>query len=154
MKATQITKSIPSIEIKDAVLVRLEHVVRTVLQQTKATSSAGLTIVISDDTQLQSLNRQYLGIDSPTDVLAFPAGEIDLDVGEPYLGDVIISYQRAQTQADAEGHTLEQELQLLIVHGMLHLLGYDHTSDIEKTKMWLVQDEILAQLGSPLKSPL
>jgi probable rRNA maturation factor len=154
MIAIQITESTPSIEIADDVLARMELVAQEVLRHTKTSPSAGLTLVISDDVQIQSLNRQYLGVDAPTDVLAFPSGEIDLDAGQLYLGDVIISYQRAEEQSEAGEHTLEQEMQLLIVHGVLHLLGYDHAIDSEKTKMWEVQDEILAQLGSPITSPL
>ncbi|MGD9091543.1 MAG: rRNA maturation RNase YbeY [Anaerolineales bacterium] len=154
MIAIQVTESTPSIEIADDVRDRMERVAQEVLRHTETSPSAGLSLVISDDLQIQSLNRQYLGVDAPTDVLAFPSGEIDLDSGQPYLGDVIISYQRAEAQSQAGGHTLEQEIQLLIVHGVLHLLGFDHATDSEKTEMWKVQDEILAQLGSPITSPL
>lgn len=112
-----------------------------------------LTIVISDDTQLQALNLQYLGIDAPTDVLSFPVNETDPDSGEIYLGDIIISYPRAQAQADAGGHSLQDELQLLVVHGVLHLLGYDHTDATEQARMWSIQAEILRRLGSSIAAP-
>ena len=147
MITIQVTKSTPPIEITGDILARMEHVAQEVLGYTKTSPSAELTVVVSDDAQIQSLNNTFLGVDAPTDVLAFPSGEIDLDAGQLYLGDVIISCQHAQAQADAGGHTLEQEMQLLTVHGVLHLLGYDHAIDSEKTKMWIVQDEILTLFG-------
>ena len=88
--------------------------------------AADLSIVITDDAKLQELNRQYLGSDMPTDVLSFPAEETDPDSGEIYLGDILISLPRASEQASAGGHPVEDELQLLVVHGALHLLGHDH----------------------------
>jgi probable rRNA maturation factor len=106
-----------------------------------------LTIVLSDDPQLQQLNLEYLGIDSPTDVLSFPAGETDPETGDLYLGDIIISVPKAALQATAAGHEMEQEVQLLVVHGVLHLLGHDHGEMEEKARMWKAQGEILEKLG-------
>ena len=74
----------------------------------------------------------YLGIDGPTDVLSFPASEMDPETGVHYIGDILISIPRAQAQADAAGHPLEAEVQLLVVHGVLHLLGHDHAQAEEK----------------------
>lgn len=112
-----------------------------------------LTIVISDDEQLQALNAQYLGIEAPTDVLSFPANETDPESGGIYLGDIIISYPRAQAQAQAGGHSLADELQLLVVHGVLHLLGYDHGDETEQARMWSIQSEILRRLGCSITTP-
>jgi len=112
-----------------------------------------LTVVISNDAQLQELNRQYLGIDAPTDVLSFQADELDPETGRRYLGDVIISYPRAQAQAETGGHAVPDELQLLVVHGVLHLLGHDHGVDAEKEKMWALQAEVLIRLGCAISSP-
>jgi probable rRNA maturation factor len=109
---------------------------------------AELTVVLTDDAQIQDLNHQFRDVDAPTDVLSFPAGEVDLDTGNLYLGDIIISVPRAQAQAAAEGCTLEAELRLLVVHGALHLLGYDHADEQEKAAMWVAQKEILARLNS------
>lgn len=154
MTNIHISKSAPSIEVSGDLLLHLEHVAQEVLRHTKAPPSAELTLVLSDDAQIQSLNHQFLGVDAPTDVLAFPSGETDPDGGQLYLGDVIISCRRAQIQADAGGHTFEQEMQLLIVHGVLHLLGYNHEIKLDKKKMWILQDEILSQIGSPIRSPI
>jgi len=132
----------------------LEAAAQAALQHNGSTENSELTIVISDDAHLQDLNRQFLEIDAPTDVLSFPAGEeIDPDSGAPYLGDVILSLARAKSQAEAGGHHLKDELQLLVVHGVLHLLGYDHDSEDEKARMWSAQAEILSSLGCSITGP-
>jgi probable rRNA maturation factor len=117
------------------------------LSHQTAPEPADLTIVLSDDPQLQQLNLEYLGVDAPTDVLSFPAGETDPETGDLYLGDIIISVPRAGIQAAAAGHKMEQEVQLLVVHGVLHLLGHAHAELEEKTRMWKAQGEILERLG-------
>jgi len=106
-----------------------------------------ITIVLTDDAQLHQLNRDYLRIDEPTDVLSFPASETDPETGAKYLGDILISIPRAGSQARAAGHSLEAETQLLVVHGVLHLLGHDHADPEGKSKMWKAQAEILKSLG-------
>jgi len=106
-----------------------------------------LTIVLTDDAQLHELNRNYLGIDTPTDVLSFLASETDPETARRYLGDILISIPRAEEQASAAGHTLEAEVQLLTVHGTLHLLGYDHAKAEEKARMWKAQAEVLERIG-------
>ncbi len=108
-----------------------------------------LTIVLTDDTQLQELNHDYLGIDAPTDVLSFPASETDPETGRRYLGDILVSVPRAEEQAHAAGQALEAEVQLLVVHGTLHLLGHDHARVEDKARMWKAQAEILERLGLP-----
>jgi probable rRNA maturation factor len=125
----------------------LERAALQVLGVAGADPGAEATIVLSDDPQLQDLNRQFLGIDAPTDVLSFPGGETDPDSQALYLGDVIISLTRAQAQAAAGGYALQDELQLLVVHGVLHLLGHDHAEEEEKAKMWAAQTQILESLG-------
>lgn len=126
---------------------------QTVLQQQEVWDTGDLTILITDDEQLQHLNRQFRQVDAPTDVLAFPASEVDPDTGRLYLGDIAISLPHAQAQAAAGGHSLREELQLLVVHGTLHLLGYDHTDEEEKAHMWAAQREALRALGCPLDPP-
>ena len=109
-----------------------------------------LSIAIEGDDALQALNRQYRQIDAPTDVLSFESDETDPDTGNRYLGDIIISLPRAEAQAAAAGHTVEVELQLLVVHGVLHLLGHDHGEEEEKARMWAAQRAALDQLGCVL----
>lgn len=115
------------------------------------TGPASLTILITDEAALQNLNRDFLGLDEPTDVLSFPAGD-PMPGMEPYLGDIAISLPRATAQAEAAGHPVTAELQLLTVHGVLHLLGYDHAEPEEKAAMWAAQDAVLNQLGVTIKS--
>lgn len=125
--------------LKRAALATLKH--------QSAAKTAELTLVLTDDEELQALNRQYRGIDAATDVLSFPLGENDPETGGHYLGDVIISTAKAAVQAQAKGHQVAEELQLLVVHGVLHLLGHDHATEGEKAAMWEAQGEILLGLG-------
>jgi probable rRNA maturation factor len=121
----------------------LERAAQEALRFTSTSLDSGLTILLTDDAQLRQLNRQFLGIDEPTDVLSFPAGHLDPDTNTTYLGDIILSYPRAADQAAAAGHPVEEELRLLVVHGVLHLLGYDHAEPEDQTEMWEAQDRIL-----------
>lgn len=136
-------KSNPSLQIKIAPEI-VERAALSVL--TNQSKDGDLTVVLTDDKQLQDLNQEYLGIEAPTDVLSFPATETDPETGRRYLGDILVSTPRAEKQATAAGHTLETELQLLVVHGTLHLLGFDHAKAEEKTQMWKTQAEILERL--------
>lgn len=106
-----------------------------------------LTLVLTNDKEIHGLNLQYRNVDAPTDVLSFPLNELDADSGNLYLGDVIISLDRATAQAQAKGHFLADELCFLVVHGVLHLLGYDHADETEMATMWSAQSEILGGLG-------
>ncbi len=93
---------------------------------------SALSIVIDNNEKLRELNKQFRGIDAPTDVLSFPSGEIDPETGETYLGDIIISWEKVQSQALQQ--TIECEMRLMVVHGILHLLGYDHATDTEQKR--------------------
>jgi len=125
----------------------LERAAEAALDHESQAPESELSIVLTDDAHLHELNREYLGIDAPTDVLSFPASETDPETGAPYLGDILISMPRAQAQANAASHPLESEVQLLVVHGVLHLLGHDHAETQEKARMWKAQFEILERLG-------
>ena len=128
---------------------RLREVVKGVLRCEGV--SGQVTLVITDDEGIRALNQEYLGRDAPTDVLAFGAQEAaGTFVAAPemagYLGDVIVSYPRVVAQAGDLEHSVEEELNLLIVHGVLHLLGYDHGDEQEMAVMWARQGAILAGL--------
>ncbi len=120
---------------------------KTTLRYQAASVDSEMTIVITDDEQLRRLNREFRDADTPTDVLSFPADFTDPESDAPYLGDILISYPRANQQAAAGGHSTIAELQLLVTHGVLHLLGHDHADPVEKTEMWAAQEEVLRQLG-------
>jgi len=130
----------------------IERAVNTTLTHQKKSLDINLSVVLTDNRRLHTLNRDYLGVDAPTDVLSFPASEsdgseIDPETGARYMGDILISVPYAAKGAKQAGNSLEAELQLLIVHGVLHLLGHDHAKPKEKTKMWKAQAEILEALG-------
>jgi probable rRNA maturation factor len=107
-----------------------------------------LSILLCDDAFIHPLNRDYRGRDSATDVLAFSQREGEGgDLDDPLLGDVVISVETADRQASARGHTLGRELEILMVHGILHLLGYDHVADDEALVMEAREKEILSRLS-------
>jgi len=106
-----------------------------------------VTVVITSSHEVHQLNLAYRNMDCPTDVLSFPQGIEDPATGEKYLGDVIISMQKASQQAESEDHSLEDEIRLLITHGILHLLGYDHHSLEERKEMWSHQRLILKAMN-------
>ena len=131
----------------------LERSVLTTLNHLGVSPDSDLTILLDDDQRIQKLNNEYLSIDAPTDVLAFPAGFTDPDTGHTYLGDVIISFPQAKSQANKRRHPVEAEIQLLVVHGVLHLLGYDHFESEDKEIMWSAQSQILNQLKVQISVP-
>lgn len=85
-------------------------------------------ILVCDDETIRTLNRHFRNLDAPTDVLSFPSGAAQPE-GPPYLGDVAISLETAARQAAVQGHTLQRELEILLVHALLHLCGWDHEND-------------------------
>ncbi|WP_370589761.1 rRNA maturation RNase YbeY [Thermoactinomyces sp. CICC 10523] len=112
-----------------------------------------VAVTIVDNEKIHQLNREYRGIDRPTDVLSFPLWEpdeewvIDEEEEEVMLGDIVISLPKAKEQAAEYGHTLARELGFLAVHGFLHLLGYDHETEQEEKEMFSRQEEILSRIG-------
>jgi len=125
----------------------LVHAAVSALERVLGRQNVELTIAVAGDHRLRQLNRHFRGVDAVTDVLSFPADEFDPDNQIRYIGDIAISYPQAKRQADRSGHPLIDELQLLVVHGVIHLLGYDHSTDEEKQLMWELQAEILQNIG-------
>ena len=103
------------------------------------TFRAGL--LFTDDDNIRRLNAQFRGVDAPTDVLSFPSGVDD------YLGDIAISLDRAQRQADEIGQSLAREVAFLTAHAMLHLFGYDHETEDGEAAMRAVQRKIMERTG-------
>ncbi len=114
--------------------------------------SGALTIVLTDIARVQTLNREFSSKDISTDVLSFPDGTVDPDLDLLYFGDIIIAVPIAQEQAERAGHSTNDELMLLTIHGTLHLLGFDHKLPQEKERMWVHQERILNQLGITIQS--
>ncbi|MFC2028748.1 rRNA maturation RNase YbeY [Chloroflexota bacterium] len=125
----------------------LKKPAQTVLEVSQQGMESDLTILLTDDGQIREMNNKYRDLDEATDVLSFSSMESDPDTSRLYLGDVIISYDRAVDQARLADHDLLVEMQLLVVHGVLHLLGFDHANLEQRSKMWDSQEKILAKLG-------
>lgn len=110
-------------------------------------SHAELSLVLTDDATIQGLNRDYRGVDAPTDVLSFAQREGDgADPDDTMLGDVVISLDTAATQAKARKHPLASEVRVLLVHGFLHLLGFDHNTKNERAEMVAAEERALRAL--------
>jgi probable rRNA maturation factor len=112
-----------------------------------------LTVVLTDEGEIRDLNRRFAGRDAPTDVLSFPDGSMDPDTETTYYGDVVIAVPIAQAQASSASHSLQTELALLTIHGVLHLLGHDHKSAEENQRMLSTQAAILKRLGDEFNFP-
>lgn len=132
----------------------LLHAAQLTLDLENTSPGSEMSVVIGDDSLLKRLNYKFRQLNTTTDVLSFPSSEPDPDTNLIYLGDVVISLPRAQEQANSDGHPLVDELQLLVVHGTLHLIGYDHLERTDKKKMQAAQDIVLTQLGVSLESIL
>lgn len=137
------------VDVEAEVEALLATAVRTTLLHEKAQSPLELTLLLTGDTQIRQMNWEYREEDRPTDVLSFSAGPSAPGIVEeiPYLGDIAISVPYAARQAVEAGHDLRGELQLLAVHGVLHLMGHDHDTEEEKGRMWQAQTAVLAQLN-------
>jgi probable rRNA maturation factor len=109
-----------------------------------------ISVVLSDDEHLRELNKHHRGMDKPTNVLSFPAARIKAPAGAPrILGDVVLAYETVQREAAEESKPIENHLSHLVVHGVLHLLGYDHEDEEEAEMMEARERQILAKLGIP-----
>jgi probable rRNA maturation factor len=107
-----------------------------------------LSVVISNNADIQELNRTYRHIDAPTDVLSFVYDMRDPETNARYLGDIIISAEKLKQQAEQAGHSVDKELCVLIVHGVLHLYGYDHEAEEGEPVMLPLQEKIIETILS------
>ncbi len=134
----------------------MEQIVISVLQKTaevyQIAPHTEVSVVLGNDEYIHGLNRQYRDKDCPTDVLSFALNEGDEpDIvdgpEEVLLGDIIISIETATRQAEEYAHSLERELAYLTIHGMMHLLGYDHMTEEDKEEMRQEEEHVLSLLG-------
>jgi probable rRNA maturation factor len=110
-------------------VARLQAFLRKVARKAPPTTATGVSIVLAGDATVRRLNREFRGKDVRTDVLSFPSDLDELPDGTRPLGEIVISVAQAARQAEASGHSLARELRVLVIHGYLHLLGYDHEVD-------------------------
>ena len=110
-----------------------------------------VSVSLVDNKYIHRINKKYRHIDRPTDVISFAflddKNEKELKGGPINLGEIIISFEKAEEQANEYGHSLKREMVFLFVHGMLHLLGYDHMTEADEKEMFKLQDKILGGLN-------
>jgi len=137
-----------------------ERVTGEVLAAEGLGEATEIGIVVTGQERIQELNLVHRGIDEPTDVLSFPMGEELADAeddpqlaefvappdGLRHLGEVVISYPQAVLQAEQQGHSVDRETAILVIHGILHLLDYDHEAADDEAKMKAREAEILARI--------
>lgn len=110
--------------------------------------NAIFNVIIVDNNKIHELNKEYRGIDRVTDVISFALEDFhDIDLEIRMLGDIYISYEKAKEQADYYGHSYLRELSFLTIHGLLHLLGYDHMKKEDEEVMFKKQEVILNEFG-------
>ncbi|SFC52963.1 probable rRNA maturation factor [Alkalibacterium subtropicum] len=118
--------------------------------------NAGISITVVDNQKIREINREYRDKDAVTDVISFALEDdedifmtIDMEEGDipRDLGDIFLSYDKAVEQAEAYGHSVDRELGFLLVHGFLHLNGYDHMTEADEKEMFSLQEEILREYG-------
>jgi len=147
------------IAITDNINGLLNRAVEISLKLEDFETPSEISIMLVDDNSIREINKEYRGIDKPTDVLSFPMleiedgklkieqGDFDRDKELLLLGDIVISLETVNKQAEEYGHSFERELAFLTTHGMYHLLGYDHECEKDSKVMFEKQEIVLEQMG-------
>ena len=144
-----------AIKVPTGVRMLIRRCCHAVLELEQFDGSAEVDVSLVDNDQIHAINREQRNIDAPTDVLSFPLGEngeYDKNpaTGAYMLGDIVISLERAQAQAEEYGHSLQREVGYLTVHSMLHLLGYDHVEGgLEAVRMREKEEAVMLSIGLP-----
>ncbi|CAB1239688.1 MAG: rRNA maturation RNase YbeY [Clostridiales bacterium] len=147
-----------TVKIPTGLRMLIRRCCNAVLRMEKFEGPAEISVTFVDNEQIRKLNAQYRKKDVETDVLSFPMGEngvydINHDTGAKILGDVVLSMEKAEEQANQFGHSLEREVGYLTAHSVLHLLGYDHENGgIERVRMREKEEQVMTQLGLPSTS--
>jgi len=129
--------------------LEIERIAGKLLERENLPGEIEISVLFTDNEGIRQLNREYRGIDTPTDVLSFPLSTPEElaqapEETEVLLGDVVISVETAREQARQQGHSIKRESALLLTHGLLHLLGYDHGSEEERERMRQMESEVVA----------
>jgi probable rRNA maturation factor len=141
--------------VEDFPTARVIDAIRHVLTRHEVREGTAVTIVVTTDEHIRSLNAEFRGVDAPTDILSFPADPLpeEIEADEPYLGDLLIAYPYTLHEAQEAGHDIADELVLLVIHGTLHLLGYDHDNEENQDAMWAEQAEALTVADVAIEVP-
>ena len=148
-----ITNRQREVKIPTGIRLLIRRCCNAVLRMEDFAGNVEVSVSFLNNAQIRELNRDHRGKDIPTDVLSFPMGEngvydVNLETGASILGDIVISVEKAVTQAELYGHTLQREIGFLTVHSMLHLLGYDHEEGgLAAALMREKEEEVLERLG-------
>lgn len=146
--ASSLNAPTTDLEAVDSWMALLPAAAEATLAHEAVPLPAGLTLLLTNDEHLHELNRAFRGEDKPTDVLSFAYEGPTGPEMAGYRGDIAISVETARQQAETAGHSLLAELRLLTVHGVLHLLGYDHDEPAAQAEMWAAQNAILHSLAA------
>lgn len=145
-----ISREPEGLSVEDIVVPTVEDAAAKV-SELYGLEAAELSVTLTDDEHIHVINRQYRGVDRPTDVISFALNESEepeiQDAEVNVLGDIIISLERAAEQAAEYGHSYRREVAFLTVHGLLHLLGYDHMEEEERQEMEEEQRAVMEALG-------
>lgn len=130
----------------------IEKCTAAALAEEDIEDDAEVSVTLVDNARIREMNAEFRGIDRETDVLSFPLGdeegfEVDPDADAILLGDIVISLEKAKSQAEEYGHSFRREVAFLITHSLFHLLGYDHTTEDEEKEMFAKQEKVLQRLG-------
>ena len=130
----------------------VEDCARAALEEEDIEDDAEVSVTLVDNIRIKEMNAEFREIDRETDVLSFPLGdengfEVDPDTDAILLGDIVISLEKANAQAEEYGHSFKREVAFLITHSLFHLLGYDHMTEDEEKEMFAKQEKVLQQLG-------
>lgn len=130
----------------------IEQCTAAALAEENIGDDAEVSVTLVDNARIREMNAEFREIDRETDVLSFPLGdeegfEVDPDADAILLGDIVISLEKAKSQAEEYGHSFRREVAFLITHSLFHLLGYDHTTEDEEKEMFAKQEKVLQQLG-------
>ncbi len=152
-----ITNNQKTVKIPTGIRMLVRRCCNAVLKLEGFEGPAEISVTFTDNEGIRELNKQYRDKDIETDVLSFPMGEngvydTDMETGAKILGDVVISMEKARDQAELFGHSLQREVGYLTAHSVLHLLGYDHTENLEKVRMREKEELVMEQLGLPASS--
>lgn len=147
-----ITDAQKAVRIPTGLRMLIRRACIAVLKNEEFKGCAEVSVTFVDNGEIKKLNARFRDKDVETDVLSFPMGEngeydINRATGAKILGDVVLSMEKAQEQAQDFGHSFEREVCYLTVHSMLHLLGYDHMVDEEKAVMRIKEENVMAQIG-------
>ncbi|NLL21629.1 MAG: rRNA maturation RNase YbeY [Firmicutes bacterium] len=125
-----------AVDVPGEILLLLEEIGEFVLRLEGRSPNCEISLILVDNSYIQDLNLTYRGLDAPTDVLSFNLQDDGTDFeGDSILGDVVVSLEKAVEQANSYGHSFKREVAFLSLHGILHLLGYDHETPEEEREM-------------------